>query len=119
MSQLKEETRSNSLSFIGEALLYVWIFLVIVNMGLQNLFFSAFLSFAGLIALVVFSIIIEVALDEHIGIWKETKTKLMLNIFFIGLILFFFIFFSPDQRLWIIAFIPIFYIGSLLLNNKK
>lgn len=106
------------MSFIGEALLYIGVFLVIINLGLGNIFFSAFVSFAGLIVLVLFSIIIELALEGHVGIWEETKLKLILNLFFISSILFFFIFFNPDPLLWIVLFIPIQYIGRIILNKK-
>lgn len=115
-----EEAKKGSLvNSISRGITNLFLVIVIINFGLNNIFFSPVAAFGVLLTLYIINAILELALKRPLNFWDQGRVYWIKNFFLISLIIFFFIFFSPDQRLWIVLFIPV---GDMVLtaaNQKK
>lgn len=116
---IKKEKKASLTTSIIRGLMYLFMVVVIVNFGLNNIFFNPAVAFGVLLTILIINAILELALKRPFNFWDQGKPHLFTNIFLVSLIIFFFIFFSPDQRLWIILFIPLADMVLTVSNRNK
>lgn len=110
---MEERKKGSLVTTISRGIAYLFMVIAIINFGLNNVFFSPVVAFGVLLILYIINAILELALKRPLNFWDQGKLHWITNIFLISLTIFFFVFFSPDQRLWIVLFIPV---GDMILT---